>query len=140
MEFGVILGSINYLAVLVAALCSFIVGWLWYGPLFGKAWMRLHGFTEETMKEGDWLPMPVLMLTNYIATVLAAFALAMFLGADSTLHFGIFAGFMIAVFWIATNRLNDVLYEKKPLGLFFINVGYNLVVYILMGAIIGVWH
>lgn len=84
--------------------------------------------------------MPVIMLSNYIATVLAAFALAMFLGAESTLSFGIFAGFMIAIFWIATNRLNDVLYERKPWGLFFINVGYNLVIYILMGAIIGAWH
>ena len=139
MEIGEVLGGINYLAVLVAALSSFVIGWLWYGPLFGKAWMKLNGFSKENIQEGS-LPMPLIMGTNYIATVLAAFALAMFLGEESTLHFGIFAGFMIAVFWIGTNRLNDVLYERKPMGLFFINTGYNLVIYIIMGAIIGAWH
>jgi hypothetical protein len=47
---------------------------------------------------------------------------------------------MIAVFWIATSRLNDVLYEQKPMGLFWINVGYNVAIYVIMGAILGAWH
>ena len=139
MDFGEILGSINYLAVVVAALSSFIIGWLWYGPLFGKPWMKLNGFTSEKIKEGG-ISMPVIMVVNFIATLLSAFALAMFLGAESDLWFGIFAGIMIAIFWIGTGRLNDVLYERKPWGLFLINVGYNLVIYIIMGAIIGGWH
>lgn len=139
MNFGEILGNINLLAVLVAALSAFIVGWLWYGPLFGKLWMKLNGFTQESIKEGG-LSMPLIMLINYIATALAAFAIAMFIGAESDMSFGIFAGFMIAIFWIATSRLNDVLYERKPFGLFLINVGYNLVIYVIMGAILGAWH
>ncbi len=134
-----ILGQINYLAVLVAALSSFVVGWLWYGPLFGKKWMNYMGYTEEDLKSGT-ISMPVIMSVNYLATALAALAIAMFLGPESTPAFGIFAGLMIAVFWIGTSRLNDVLYENKPLGLFFINVGYYVVVYILMGAILGAWH
>lgn len=139
MEMGEVLGSINYVAVLVAALSSFVVGWLWYGPLFGKPWMKLNGFDPVKMREGA-LPMPLVMGSNYIATVLAAFALAMFLGAESDPAFGIFAGIMVAVFWIGTSRLNDVLYERKPLGLFFINTGYYLVTYSIMGAILGAWH
>ena len=58
----------------------------------------------------------------------------------SNAGFGIFAGLMIAIFWIGTSRLNDVLYERKPIGLFWINVGYNLVIYTIMGAILGAWH
>jgi hypothetical protein len=139
MEIAESLGNINYLAVLVAALCAFFIGWLWYGLLFGKVWMKLLGFSAENIREGG-MSMPIMMATNFIATFLSAFALAMFLGKDSDLMFGIFAGFMIAIFWIATSRLNDVLYERKPFGLFLINVGYNLVIYIIMGAIIGVWH
>ena len=139
MEIGEVLSEINYLAVLVAALSSFIVGWLWYSALFRKRWMELNGFTQETASE-EGLPMPAIMIINYIATALAAFALALFLSGHKGLHYGIFAGFMIAVFWIATNRLNDVLYERQPFGLFLINSGYNLAVYILMGAIIGIWQ
>jgi hypothetical protein len=139
MESSEVFGSINYLAVIVAALSSFVVGWIWYGPLFGKIWMKLHGFTEEELKEGS-LSMPVIMAVNYIATALAALAIAMFIGPEANAGFGIFAGIMIAIFWIGTSRLNDVLYEKKPWGLFFINVGYNLVIYTIMGAILGAWH
>ena len=138
MVSGDVFSSINFLAVVIAALSSFVVGWLWYGPLFGKKWMKLNGFTESDLKEG--LSMPLIMGINFIAILMAAFAIAMFVGPNSTVEFGIFAGLMIAVFWIATNRLNDVLYEQKPFGLFLINVGYNVVIYAAMGAIIGGWH
>lgn len=134
-----VVGQINFLAVLVAALSSFIIGWLWYGPLFGRKWLGYMGYTEEDLKKGS-MPMPAIMGVNYAATVLAAFAIAMFLGPESDASFGMFAGLMIAVFWIGTSRLNDVLYEDKPWGLFFINVGYYVVVYIMMGGILGAWH
>ena len=139
MDFIQVIAEINYWAVVVAALSAFVVGWMWYGPLFGKSWMELNGFTEEELKEGG-LPMPIMMLVNYVATALAAIAIAMFIGSESNAGFGIFAGIMIAVFWIGTNRLNDVLYEKKPVKLYLINFGYNLVIYIIMGAILGGWH
>jgi hypothetical protein len=139
MDTANVLGQINFLAVLIAALSSFVIGWLWYGPFFGRKWMVYQGFTEEDLKTGSF-PMPVTLGINYFASMLAAFAIAMFLGPESDAAFGIFAGLMIAVFWIGTSRLNDVLYEKKPWGLFFINAGYYLVIYIIMGAIPGAWH
>lgn len=139
MNFGEILSNINYWAVVVAALSAFFIGWMWYGPLFGKLWMKLNGFTEENMKEGG-MSMPAIMLINFVAVVVSAFGMAMFFGAESDMMLGISAGLMIAIFWIATSRLNDVLYERKPFGLYMINVGYNLVIYAVMGAILGGWH
>lgn len=140
MNFGQVISNLNFPAVFVSALSSFIVGWLWYGPIFGKKWMELNGFDPEEMQKQKWLPFPLILGINYFATVLAAFSLSMFLGTESDAVFGIFAGLMIAIFWIATSRLNDVLYERKPMGLFWINVGYNVVIYVIMGAIIGAWH
>lgn len=139
MDFQNFFSGINIWAVLVSALSAFIVGWLWYGPLFGKQWMKLNNFTEEELREGG-ISMPLIMIVNYVATALAACAIAMFIGIEATPGFGIFAGIMIAVFWIGTSRLNDVLYERKPMGLFLINVGYNIVIYAVMGAILGAWH
>lgn len=139
MDFGQVISNLNYPAIFVSALSSFIIGWLWYGPLFGKKWMELNGFNPEEMRKQKWLPFPLILGINYFATVLAAFSLAMFLGAEADAVFGIFAGLMIAIFWIATSRLNDVLYERKPMGLFWINVGYNVAIYVIMGAIIGGW-
>ncbi len=140
MNFGEIISQINVWAVIVAALASFVVGWLWYGPLFGKLWMKLHGFTPEMLQDKKGLPMPLIMSVNYVATALAAFSIAMFIGADSDMQFGIFAGIMIALFWIGTSRLNDVLYERQPFKLYLINLGYNLVIYTIMGAVLGAWH
>jgi hypothetical protein len=134
-----VLSSLNFWAVLVAASSAFIVGWLWYGPLFGKQWMKLNGFSKEDLMEGG-MSMPLIMIINYIATAMAAVAIAMFIGAEATAAFGIFAGLMIAIFWIGTSRLNDVLYERKPWGLFFINTGYNVAIYAIMGAVLGAWH
>ncbi|WP_372936647.1 DUF1761 domain-containing protein [Mariniphaga sediminis] len=134
-----VLSSLNFWAVLVATSSAFIVGWLWYGPLFGKQWIKLNGFSKEDLMEGG-MSMPLIMIINYIATALAAVAIAMFIGAEATAAFGIFAGLMIAIFWIGTSRLNDVLYERKPWGLFFINTGYNVVIYAIMGAVLGAWH
>ena len=50
MEFG----SINWLAVLVAGISSFVVGGIWYSPgLFGKAWMKDNNLTEDDVKKGN---------------------------------------------------------------------------------------
>ena len=47
MDFIQVIAEINYWAVVVAALSAFVVGWMWYGPLFGKSWMELNGFTDR---------------------------------------------------------------------------------------------
>lgn len=101
--------------------------------------MKLNGFSKEDIHETA-LPMPAIMGINYVATFLAALAMEVFISAHGHLAFGIFTGVVIAVFWIATSRLNDVLYERKPMALFWINVGYNFVIYVVMGAILGAWH
>ena len=41
------MSAINWLAVLVAALIPFAIGFPWYGPLFGKQWMSSIGLSEE---------------------------------------------------------------------------------------------
>ena len=43
--------NINLIAVGLAGLMGMTVGALWYGPIFGKQWMKLMGFTKETINE-----------------------------------------------------------------------------------------
>ena len=52
---GTFVANANLLAILVAAATGFLIGGLWYGPLFGKAWMAEHGFTEEQLRAGNML-------------------------------------------------------------------------------------
>ena len=41
------LGSLNWLAIAVAAAAAFMFGGLWYGPIAGKQWMAANGHTSE---------------------------------------------------------------------------------------------
>ena len=56
--------DINWIAVLVAAVSAFMIGGIWYGPLFGKKWMELVGKTEEDIKDANMLMIygPVLVI------------------------------------------------------------------------------
>ena len=139
MDVGKMVLSIDLWAVFVAALSTFFVGWIWYGPLFGKKWMRLNGFTKDNLKEGG-LSMPAIMGFSFLGSLIAAFAMAAVFGDGVTISYGICTGLVISVFWISTSRLNDVLYEKQPFALFLINAGYNVVSFVLMGIIISVWQ
>lgn len=83
-----------------------------------KLRMKLNGFSEEQLKKGG-ISTPVIMLTNYISTVLAALALSVFLSVfENGAVVGILIGAIITLFRIGTNRLNNVLYEQQPFKLF----------------------
>ncbi len=43
--------SINYLAVILCGIISMVIGAIWYGPVFGKLWMKQYGFTEEDLRK-----------------------------------------------------------------------------------------
>ena len=45
------MANLSWIAIIAAAAAGFVVGGIWYGPLFGKAWMAEHGCTEEELKE-----------------------------------------------------------------------------------------
>ena len=140
MDLAGVLANLNYWAILVAALSTFVIGSLWYSSiLFGKQWMELNGFNEDNMKEGS-LSMPVIFGSSFVGSFLAAFTIAMFLGSSANLGFGIFVGLMISIFWIGTSKLGNVLYEKQKFSLFLIHAGYDIVSYVVMGGIIGAWH
>ena len=138
MDMSTAIASINYWAVLVAALASFLVGGLWYSPLlFHRPWMQAAALTEEQLRTGN----PGLIFgVSFVLQLIAAFVLAMFLGAAADLAFGLTAGLMVGVAWVATAFGVVYLFERRPLRLFWINAGYQVVVYDVMGAILGAWH
>jgi hypothetical protein len=131
--------QINWLAVLAAALSTFVVGGLWYSPvLFGKVWLRANGFTEEqtrgfnkTRAFGGAFLLAFIMSAN----------LAMFL-ADSTttLSWGMTAGALAGIGWVAAGFTVVALFENRSWPYIFVNCGYQIVAFVLMGAILGAWR
>lgn len=124
--------EINYLAVGVAGVSAFILGGLWYGPLFGKAWQRLSGVDPEAAAS------PVKTFGgSLVLSLIAAFVFAMFLGPDAGIGFATGVGAAAGLCWVATSFGINYLFEQKPLGLWFVNGGYHTLQFTLYGAILG---
>jgi hypothetical protein len=136
MDLGGATVHLNWLAVLVAAAAGFLLGGLWYGPLFGKAWMAASGVTSQRARSANMLR---LYGTTLALNIVAAISLAMFIGGGD-LRFGVFAGFMTGLTFVATALGVTYLFELRPLRLWLINAGYQVLFFTLMGAILGAWH
>ncbi len=133
------MANINIAAVVVAALSTFVLGGLWYSPLlFGKAWMRANGFTEEQLQGFSKARM---FGGSFVLSLVMAANLAIFLADDQTdWVWGMTAGALAGVGWVATGIAVVALFENKSWTYIFINAGYNAVAFTIMGAIIGVWR
>ncbi len=133
--------AVNYLAVFVAAIAHMVVGTLWYGPLFGKQWMKLTGFTDKDIqklkKEGMVKTMGLTfvsgIVTAYVLAYTIAYAQIQSAGLAMQVAFWLWLGFTAAV------QLPNYLYECKPMKLYAISAGYTLVYLLVMAAILAVW-
>lgn len=126
----------SILAVLVAAVSSFLLGGLWYGPLFAKRWQRLAGLSDERLKAGN--PARIFGLSFVLAFV-QAWVFAMFLGPDPALPFALGAGASAGLCWVgAAFGIND-LFERRPAALWAINAGYHTLAFSLFGLVFGLW-
>ncbi len=138
MHLAEILSGVNWLAVVVATVAAFLLGGLWYSKaLFGSAWMQEVGLSEEAISNAN---MGKTFGGTIILQTLAATALSAFLGADSTWLSGLQTGIWVGLFWIATSYGVTYLFEQRSTRLFLINAGYYVVLYVIMGTIIGAWH
>lgn len=135
---------INYIAVLGGAIASIAIGFLWYGPLFGKKWVELSGRTSESMqadlqKRGAALTYGLQIAGALIMSYVLAHAVIF--GTTYTGTFG-FIGGMTAAFWYWLGialpiTLGDVLWHGRPWGFWMITSGYYLASMLAMGAILG---
>ncbi|MBI5456715.1 DUF1761 domain-containing protein [Candidatus Kaiserbacteria bacterium] len=138
---------INYLAVLAAAISNMVLGFLWYGPLFGKMWSQLMGWGEMTPEK--MAEMQKKARSAYAASFVGALVMsyvlahAIIFGTTYTQMFGVLGG-MTGAFWywlgfVAPVTVGSVLWDGKPWKLWFINAGYYLAAMLVMGAILGGW-
>jgi hypothetical protein len=131
------LANVNWLAVLVAALSTFILGGLWYGPFFGRSWMRASGMTEERVNAGN---KALIFGVSFVLQFVAALVLDMFIGAEANVAFGTAAGAAVGIFWVATAFAVVYLFEQRPVAHWAVNAFYHIVSYTIMGVILGAWN
>lgn len=136
-----------YVAVIVATIVSFVIGGIWYSrAAFGKAWMAALGKTEAD-KEAMRKQAPKGFVAGIAGSFIAALILAVLLGyarspgvgIPAGIGGGIFVGFLVWLGFILTTTGAGAVFEGRSGKLVGINLGYTLVSYLLMGAILGYW-
>ena len=134
--------SINYLAVLVAAIASMVIGFIWYGPLFGKMWMRMMGFDKKKMDEAKKKGMGKTYALAFLTSLIMSYVLAHFVSylQAMTIADGAILGFWLWIGFFATTQLGMVMWEGKPVKLYILNTLHYLVTLIVMASILAVWR
>ena len=133
------LADINLMAVLVASAAYFAVGAVWYSPvLFAKQWQKELGKKEKDLKDGATSARSVGGLTTLISVYVLAWFFDL-LNVNSAVGGAITAAW-IALGFVITNSLMHAAYHGVSKKLWLINNGYNLLGFVVAGAVLGGWQ
>lgn len=136
------MGSINWLAVVVAAFATFMLGGVWYTALFGKVWQRLNGYSDEKLVEmRRHRPAPVFFGTMIACYVVVSLLMALLVGAMEITSAGSGAMLGGVVFVIAAAiQATGQIASDKPMKALVIDLVYQAIYMAMTGAILGGWR
>lgn len=136
--------DVNLWAVLVAAIASMVIGSIWYGPLFGKRFMKDIGMDQwsKEKREAEMKNMPQTYIAQFVASLVTFYVLALLIeglfGGLSAAH-GVKAALIAWIGFVVPVKLGDALWGGK-MSLFWLGIGNMLVTLLAAGAIIGAWR
>ena len=138
--------NINFLAVAVCVLLSFILGFVWYAAIFMKPWTKEMGYDPNMRPDKKQMMkgMMVSIIGNFLFVWMLAFYLAgwkYFPNSNEmgTMSFAVNSALSVWLGFFVPVHLSKIVWEKHSWKLFFINSGYNLVSAILVAIILAYW-
>lgn len=131
------------MTIFIAAVASFIFGFLWYGPLFGKYWVGLMKMTPEDIEKGrkemgGFAGMARPMAISFVCSLITAKVLKYILPMSAVMSFGGFFH-LILIIWVGfllPINMNGYLWERKSIKLVLFNSVYSILSFLLVSAII----
>lgn len=144
-------------AIGVSVLSAMVIGFLWYGPLFGKAWAKEANIDISQKPPGKEIArsMGLMLIGAFLIAyclahnieawriVMGSFAASGKMpGMDSSkisLALALNSAGWTTIGYIVPIVLNQVAFEKKSWKLFFINTGYYLVTLLAMSFTMAYW-
>jgi len=121
------------LNILVAAIVHMGIGFVWFGPLFGKAWLSATGLKPKRAASRAYVGF---LISSLVTSYVLAYTLKYFQVA--TIMLAIQIGFWVWLGFVATTMLPSYLFERRPLKLYAINAGYYLAGIVVMSAILTI--
>jgi hypothetical protein len=124
---GNTVANIGFIELVVASVVSFIFGWIWYGPLFGKLWLKGSGMSEKEAKKMHKQGMMGKMALNFLGTLVLVYVFANligWIGISNVVDLAWLSVWLGVGFFGATTLLGDVVWKGRPWSYYFINLFY----------------
>ena len=136
--------GVNLFSVLAAAIATMMLGFLWYSPLlFAKPWTLAMGYDMNDKAKMDEMRKGAGKLygITFIASLISAFVLAKIIDVTTvnSALYGMKIGFAVWLGFVTTVQLTSTLFGRKSTKAYLIDTGYQLVCYLVMGAILAKW-
>jgi hypothetical protein len=132
--------TMNFFAVGVSAVASFVTGWVWFMVLFREPYIRgLDKTAEELAKGPTAVPSLLLQFVGNLVMALVLGWLVVRLNSQTALQ-GMRVGALAWLGFIAAVLGPYYAFQAYPFSFFLINAGYPLVSLLMMGAILGAWR
>jgi hypothetical protein len=129
--------QINVVAILIAALSSFLLGGVWYSrALFGEAWNRAAG---ATTKAGEGHPAKVFGL-SFVFALIAAIVYALVMPPVSDALSALVQGLLVGAGVVAASFGINYQFANRSTTLWLIDGGYHTIQFALYGLVIGLWR
>ncbi len=137
--------EINYLAILVCGLLAMVLGYVWYGPLFGKKWMEVIGATEMDLERRKEMQKSAgkLYVVQFVLILFQVWVLSYYIkgwadasGVENALW--VWAAFIMPTIAGSAMWNNDS--ARISWARFLIQAGYQLALFVIFGLILGNWQ
>jgi hypothetical protein len=127
----------NGWAIVLAAVCSFLLGGPWYSnALFGRVWNRE---AQSTKPAGQGHPAKVFGL-SFLFSLIAATAFAYWLGPAPALPYALSHGLLAGACLVATSFGINYQFANRSTLMWLIDGGYHTAQFLLFGLVLGLWH
>lgn len=129
----------TFIGIAGAVIFNIILGTIWYSPkLLGSLWLKAYRFKSTTLMKPTALQYAGTLLISFIIAIVISTLVSIFDLTDPL--FGLYLGFLFWLGFIATTEFSSVIWEKKPLKGYFIDVGYWLISLLCITPFIVKWH
>jgi hypothetical protein len=132
--------QVNYLAVLLAALSTMVVGSIWYTPkVFGNTWMKLAGLNRKDLEKNGYMPIVITVVVSLISAYVLAHVsyLSNQFFQNSFLQDSLTTAFWLWLGFTAARIITHDSFEGRRKKLTLLTITHELITFLVMGVIIG---
>jgi hypothetical protein len=129
--------QVNWIAIVLGAVFSMLLGFLWYGPLFGRLWLRSIGKKEEELSGN-----PGMYVFAFLGALVSAYVLAVLIGALGITVWwrGVVLGAVVSVGIGSMAALVNGIFHRISAVAWLLFALYQLVLNAVEGLVFAVWR